>query len=280
MEKSLIILVEDDPIQAVNTQNIINLDPKLKDFYCEKFLSYRDALANLDRFNRASLLLIDINLSDSGNRTLHPTNEGIELVNKLHKISPNLPVIYTSAYGLDFISSIGTNKVLTKPITRQALVTKILLVMSQHRVLEGKHAALIPGIKAIEFRSQSKDGYSIKTDTVDLVDILMVESSNGTLTAYTKDKTHVSSHPDMRTVDNFLSYARSVIFKKIFNGFCVNTTKITAYRLGPIHSQGKRKQYQTVYTSYAGRKNPIQKAFNIRNIKSICKKLNECIGRD
>ncbi|WMX16614.1 response regulator [Aureispira sp. CCB-E] len=272
MEQRLIVIIEDDLIQAKNRENIISFDKRLNSFYCKKYLSYEDAISNITTILKASLILVDINLSDSS--TLPPsysnyTTGGLELVKKIHELDDTIPVIYTTAYGKQFIPDLGLNSLLSKPITREALVNAILLKLHQQELHRVNRRNIQTVHDDIEF-SKQVDG-EIQVETVHVADILMVESARGKLTAHTVNKTYTSTY-GMRKIDDFMAKVEGSGIVKIADGFCLNIQQFDKFELNTsIKKEGKT--YQDIQLYFLEEKVILKKLFNKRYIPTISKKL-------
>jgi DNA-binding response OmpR family regulator len=118
MNKIKILIVEDEPIVALDIKNTIM---KLGYLVTDIKPNYTDALASIKR-DEPDIIFMDIHLENS--------KDGIEIVKEIKK-SKNIPIIYLTAFSDDktMQKAIETNPVsyIMKPFKRVELKSSILL---------------------------------------------------------------------------------------------------------------------------------------------------------
>lgn len=228
MKKKIIVIVEDDLLQAKTAQITIESEDRLKDFECKKYLSYESAMKNFEVLTQATIIIMDIDLSGTRGRIINPTAEGITLANNIHKESPNVPIIYTTAYGRDFYPQIGDNELLDKPIIGEALITRILLVLERKQHKENVKKTNIYN-SYIEFGNETKKGI-IEKHQILIKEILIATAADSTIYIYTKDKKYVSTSGIRSIIDLVIASKDSGILQ-IGRGIAVNSRYFIRYEI-------------------------------------------------
>lgn len=124
MEKTKILIVEDETIVALDIKNALL---KLGFEVTDMVTNYDDALRSVSQ-KKPDILLTDIRLENSKN--------GVEIAKDIQKIHPT-PIIYLTAFSDDvtIIEAAGTSPMgyMLKPFNRDELKSNILLAMYKMR---------------------------------------------------------------------------------------------------------------------------------------------------
>jgi two-component system alkaline phosphatase synthesis response regulator PhoP len=221
-----ICIVEDE--SSISETIRFNLEMEGNVVFC--FSDGADAMQNIDRLAKASLVILDVML---------PHFSGLEICDALRKIS-SVPVLFLSARGTtsDKIEGLkkGGNDYLAKPFDLEEFLLRVKVLVSVYNS-DTSNEKLIIGVKNIDFETyivqdiHTQETESLSKKEVDLLRFFLENEDKVVSRDEILDNVWGKDvFPTSRTIDNFILHFRKLFEEDPKNPRYFHSIRSVGYR--------------------------------------------------